>query len=150
MTVKNYNKKLMFTILALIVITTISLSGLVAYAYSDNNISYSFTIRASQAVSKYSEDEFRNTYNNDNAWKVNLRSSGEGSSTITYFRLCLEDNSGVSSWHSVVQGSGSHYYSAWDGADHTHVYLQGKNNNNTTKTYTVSGYWDEETGISPD
>jgi len=143
-------KKLSSIVIALVVMSTISVGSLAAYAYFDNNFDYKFTIKASQAVSKYSEKEYRNTYNNNNAWKVNLRSSGEGSNTVTKFRLCLADNSGVSSWHNVTQGSGAHYYAAWDGADHTYVYLQGENNNNTTKTYTVSGYWDEETGINPD
>lgn len=150
MLIKNYYKRLTSVILALIVVATISATGLVAYAYSDNNISYSFTIKASQVASKYSEREYRNTYDNSNAWKVNLRSSGEGAKAATYFRLCLKDDSGVSNWKLVAQGSGAHYYSAWDGADHTYVYLQGKNNNNSAKTYTVSGYWDEETGLSPD
>ncbi len=96
--VKKYYKKLTSVILALIVIATVSVTGLVAYAYSDNNISYNFTIKASQAASKYSEREYRNTYDNSNAWKVNLRSSGEGSKAATNFRLCLADNSGVSAW----------------------------------------------------
>lgn len=143
-------KKITAIVMALLVISTISINTLVANAAADSNFDYSFTIKASQATSKYSNGNLRSTYDNDNAWKVNLRSSGEGDSTATYFRLCLNDNSGASSWHLVTQGTGSHYYSATDAADFTTVYLQGKNNNNNTNTYTVTGYWDEETGVTPD
>lgn len=142
-------KKISSIIMALLVIMTLSVNTLVAYASADSEFDYLFTIKASQAVSRYSDGHFRSTYNNNNAWKVNLEVSGEGDGTATSFRLGLSDNSGGSEWHAVAQGSGDHYYSATDAADWTTVYLQGKNNNNTTKSYTISGYWDEETGVSP-
>lgn len=135
--------------MALLVISTISINTLVANAAVNDKHDYLFTIKASEGTSRYSNGNLRSTYDN-NAWKVNLEVSGEGDGTATKFRLCLKDNSGASAWHSVIQGSGDHYYSATDAADATTVYLQGKNNTSTTKTYTISGYWDEETGVSPD
>lgn len=143
-------KKLIAIVMALLVISTISINTLVANAAVNDNHDYLFTIKASQGTSKNSNGNLRSTYDNNNAWKVNLEVSGEGDNTATYFRLCLKDDWEASNWHLVTQGSGEHYYSASDAADATTVYLQGKNNNNTTKSYTISGYWDEETGVTPD
>lgn len=143
---KKQFKKLASMLLILVMLASVSINALVAYASSDNNYSYKFQIEANETA-KYSEGKFRSTSNNYNAWKVNLQSSGEGEKTITKFRLCLNDGTGASAWHSVTQGSGAHYYSTNDAADFRTVYLQGRNNNDSTKKYTVSGVWDEETGL---
>ncbi|WP_418588192.1 DUF2712 domain-containing protein, partial [Ruminococcus sp.] len=40
------------------------------------------------------------------------------------------------------------YKRANDNGDHINVYLTAENNNfMSSKTYTVTGYWDEETGV---
>lgn len=51
----------------------------------------------------------------------------------------------VSATHDVTQGTGDHYYSAYSSASQRDVCLGAENNNNSLRTYTVSGYWDEET-----
>ncbi len=57
------------------------------------------------------------------------------------------DKSGtqVSNTVDVQQGGGSYYRSAKQTASKSYVCLAAENNNYTSTTYTVSGYWDEET-----
>lgn len=47
--------------------------------------------------------------------------------------------------HDIKEGTGDHYYSAFSSASQRDVCLGAENNNNSSSTYTVSGYWDEET-----
>ncbi len=47
--------------------------------------------------------------------------------------------------HDVKQGTGAHYFTAYSGANQTKVCLAAENNNDLPNSYTVSGYWDEET-----
>lgn len=147
---KERTKKISAVFLVLLAVSTFFASSLVAHASVDSNIEYSFVVKANNGLNKDPDGRRRQTSNNNNAWKVNLRVSGEGDKTATKFRLCLKDDSAASAWHTVIQGSGSHYYATNDAADHKTVYLQGQNNNTSTKSYKVSGYWDEETGILPD
>lgn len=113
---------------------------------ADNNISYKFKIKANNQNS-YSYDEFRQTYNMENKWKIDLRYSGEGDGTISTFWLAKSSNfQRVSGVFNVKEGSGAHYYRASSlASNHTYVSFGAENNNTTTKTYTISGYWDEET-----
>ncbi len=64
--------------------------------------------------------------------------------TVATFWL---DKSGtrVSDVHDVAQGSGAHYYSAFSTANQSNVRLGAENNNASPNSYTISGYWDEET-----
>ncbi|MFQ7310803.1 DUF2712 domain-containing protein [Sellimonas sp.] len=73
--------------------------------------------------------------------------SSEGKGTIATYWLALFNSSHTlaSGTHNVTQGSGAHYYSAKSNASKSNVCLAVENNNNTTNTYTVAGYWDEET-----
>lgn len=113
---------------------------------SDDNHGYSFVIKANHA-NTYSSSRYRQTTNTNNPWKVNMTYSGEGTGTITTYWLALYNSSHtlVSGTHDVKQGSGAHYYTATSKANQMDVCLGAENNNNSTNTYTVSGYWDEET-----
>ncbi len=115
------------------------------YAANDN-IGYSFEIKANYKNS-YSSSRYRQTKNTDNKWKVNMTYSGEGKGTVTTYWLAKDNFSRtrVSDTHDVKQGSGAHYYKAYKSASDTKVRLGAENNNDSSKTYTVSGYWDEET-----
>ena len=53
---------------------------------SDDNIPYSFKIKANYA-NTYSDEEYRQTTNTQNEWKVNMTYSGEGKGTITTYWL---------------------------------------------------------------
>lgn len=136
-------------IICLIIISVISVSAS-AYAY-DNDIGYSFIVKANGASSYSSNSEYRGATTTATPWKVNLTYSAEG--TGTYMRFFLA-KSGIlstqaSDHHDVKQGSGAKYYRAYEIANQTTVKLGAKNNNLVSNTYTISGYWDEETAYHP-
>ncbi len=144
-----YFAKIVASILMLAVVFAISASP-VAYASSDENIDYSFKVKINYAVTRFGESKYRSTSDNNNSWKVNLRTSEEGTNTVTLFSLGLEDYTAASTWYAVTVGSGSHYFPTNDAADFNRVYLQAKDNSNKSATYQITGFWDEETGVTPD
>lgn len=119
-----------------------------AFAASTNdNISYSFTIGASQK-NGYSGPRDRTTTNTRNSWKVNMTYDSEGAGTkATYWLARASDKAMASGSHTITVGSGNHYYPATNTASNKSVVLAGENNNYTPNRYTVAGYWDEETGV---
>lgn len=150
---KKLTKKFIAIVIALFAVSTISAGSLVAMASIDEDIAFSFQIKANNEISRDPNKRFRSTFNNDNAWKVELVTSNETDDRKgcgTYFCLGLDDKTSASAWHLVERGSGEHYYSSNDAADFANVYLQGKDNNNSSKVYTVGGFWDEETDKAPD
>lgn len=115
--------------------------------YQDNNVSFAFRIQGSVDNAQESKERFRHTKDNDNSWKVQLRSSGEGKGTITKFWLENEDGKSASSEYDIKQGDPARYKPANKKGAHIDVLLTAENNNFcSTKQYNVSGYWDEETG----
>lgn len=112
----------------------------------DDNISYSYTVKAYYG-NTYTEGRYRQTPSTSNPWKVNFTYSGEGEGTVTVYWISQYNSAHtqVSNTHEVTQGSGAHYYTAYSGANQTTVCLSMENNNYSGNTYTVSGYWDEET-----
>ncbi len=147
---KNLTKKFIAIVIALLTVTTISASSLVAMASVNENIAFSFKVQAHNAVTRDPNKRFRSTSNNNNAWKVNLTTSDETDSSKgcgSYFCLGLKDQTLASKWYLVERGSGEHYYATNDAADFSYVYLQCKDNNNSSKVYNVAGFWDEETGV---
>lgn len=146
--VKRKYKQLTALLLSVILLTAVSATT-VAYAYFDNDRSYTFKIASNQRVTKYGTKEFRNTKDNNNAWKVKLNVSGEGDGKITQFRLGLADGTAASSWANATQGAKAKYSKSNDAGKHVYVYLNGRNNNKNATTYTITGVWDEETGKAP-
>ncbi len=121
-------------------------TGFASINASDDNISYSFKLKANYANS-YTKSRYHQTSNTKNKWKINHAYSSEGRNTIATFWLAKSNSSHtrVSNTHDVHQGTGPHYYNAWSGASKTDVCLGAENNNGTSKEYSISGYWDEET-----
>ena len=137
----------------LLIVSTFAVTGyaLTDELSTDDNHSFSFKIPANQNQGRYTSGKFRSTTDHNNAWKVNFKTSNEPGTGNTYtkFSICLNDGTLASSWHTVQESSGAHYYAGNDWGDYITVYLHGKDNNNIASSYPVSGYWDEETGVAP-
>lgn len=133
-----------------IVSIIISSLSIPAFAYVNDSLGYSFTIKPYLGNTYLEEARFRETYNNNNAWKVQLSYSGEGNGTITRFWL-EKANTGTSSpaseYYLIQQGHAPYYKPATNVGDHTDVKLAAENNTSTALSYTASGVWDEETGV---
>ena len=127
---------------------TLSALGFSSYAYGgDNNIGYSFSVPGGQNWA-FSNAKYRGPSGTSVPWKVNFTYSSEGVGTyMQYFLAGTEwiSLSKLSDYKMVKQGSGVKYYHAYDSAYNRNVRLGARNNNNVSKSYTVSGYWDEET-----
>jgi hypothetical protein len=110
---------------------------------SDDDHDFSFTLKPSYQ-NNYSGSRYRQTTSSSNPWKVDFTYSSEGAGTYATFWL---DKSGtlVSGTKTVKQGSGAKYYSAYGQASGSNVRLGAENNNNSPNSYSISGYWDEET-----
>lgn len=113
----------------------------------DANHNFSFTVGSYHKNGRNEVGRYRKTTNPNNAWKVQLVQSGEGSGTITRFWLEHYDGENVSDGVNVTQGVGATYSPAYSSASQSTVYLTGENNNYNGASYSVSGYWDEETGV---
>ncbi|MGN8712135.1 DUF2712 domain-containing protein [Hornefia butyriciproducens] len=111
---------------------------------SNDNYGFSFKLKAGYQNS-YSEKRYRQTTNEDNKWKVNMKYNSEGDGCKATFWLAKSDENRtvVSNTHTIKQGSGAHYYKATAGASKTNVRLGAENNNDAACT--ISGFWDEET-----
>lgn len=123
-----------------------SLFSLNAFAGNDN-VGFSFTIKAWQGNTRVEDGRYRETANPNNSWKVNLTDSGEGTETITRFWLENFNQDNVSSAIDAVEGSGAHYKEAYGSASQVTCYLTAENNNWNNETYIAYGFWDEETTI---
>lgn len=132
-------------ILTLALAIICAMSAIPTFA-SNDNIGYSFSIKSS-LQNTYSDKRYRQTTDTSNKWKVNMAYSEEGVGTMTVYWLSLFNSTHerVSGTHSIKQGTGDHLYNATYKASQTDVCLSAENNNNSLNTYTVSGYWDEET-----
>lgn len=145
---KNSLKKKVISIsMCVVAVSTLMIPSVFA-AYKDNNIGFSFRIQGSVDNAQAPKSEFRNTSDNSNSWKVQMSKSGEGQHTITNFWIVNKNGRSASSEYSIKQGDSARYREANDNGDHINVYLTAENNNfMSSKTYTVTGYWDEETGV---
>lgn len=113
---------------------------------SNDNYGYSYTVKAEHGNTYTQVSRYRQTTNTKNQWKVDMTYSGEGKGTVTTYWLALFDTHAIASGtHNVTQGSGAKYFDATSVASQRNVCLGFENNNYTTSTYVVSGYWDEET-----
>lgn len=110
---------------------------------SDDNVGYSFTLKANYG-NTYSSERYRQTDNKYNTWKVKMTYSSEGTGKIATYWLDKKGTQ-VSDTIPVKQGLAAVYTPAYQTANQSWVRLGAENNNLTADTYTVSGYWDEET-----
>lgn len=113
----------------------------------NDDVPFSFTMKAKLAKS-YTGDRYRETTRTNNPWKVNMTGSTEGKNTQAYYFLASNGILRIqySEQYLVKAGSGNHYYKAYSNGSKQNVSLGCRNNNDVNKKYTVSGYWDEETG----
>ena len=120
-------------------------------AAKTNNYSFKFKIRDYQKNS-YSDERERSTKNRKCAWMVDFRKSTEddhGKACKTRFWLDRSNFFGIgvqaSDDHDILEGSGRKFYPSTKEGTQCTVSLGAENNNYNAKTYTASGYWDEET-----
>lgn len=157
-TLKNLKKRLaVYLILAVLSVTMCG--SLTSLAAADNSYKYNFTVKSNQAASHDDNDwRYRGTTNLDSSWKVDFQNSTEypaSSNTKTLFYLGIKNTNGYnkigSLAHSIKEGSGAKYYSAYSSASKQYVTLYARDNNDGSykSAYDVSGVWDEETGKSP-
>lgn len=138
---KNINKIKVGIVVAMLV----SMSTIPSFA-KENNYPYYFSIKAGNG-NGYSAAKYRQTTDKNNKWKVNMTFSEEGKGTVATYWLALNNKSKTlaSDTHNIKQGSGDHYYKALGNAGKKNVRLAAENNNYSTQSYLVAGYWDEET-----
>lgn len=115
------------------------LADVETYAYSNDNIPFHLNIQPHQ-------HNARTTTNVNNKWKVKMTKSYEGPGTYTNFWLELYNGKNVANVVATRVEDGARYSPAYSSASQTTVYLTSENNNDNDVTYTVEGYWDEETG----
>ena len=135
-------------ILAFLMILCCVTAGFSMTAFAGNDdIPYSFTMKA-HGKKSYTGDRYRETTRTNNPWKVNMTLNTEGKNTKAYYFLASNGIRRIqySDQHLIEAGSGDHTYKAYAEASKQGVSLGCKNNNDVPKSYTVSGYWDEETG----
>ncbi|WP_285769014.1 DUF2712 domain-containing protein [Peribacillus sp. SI8-4] len=125
--------------------------GTLSVEAGNENSGYTFKIKKNQGNESRST-KYRQTTNERNTWKVRMYKSGEGTNTYTTYWLEKSDGTNVSPAVDVKAGnkdskSGRNYYikGNW-GANAANVRLTAENNNVSSSTFSVSGYWDEETG----
>ncbi|WP_285769015.1 DUF2712 domain-containing protein [Peribacillus sp. SI8-4] len=143
-------KKVRIIALGTILACSIGL-GTLSVEAGNENMDYSFTILKDQKNS-YTGTKYRQTTNERNTWKVRMYKSGEGTNTYTTYWLEKSNGTNVSPAVDVKAGnkdskSGRNYYIKGDwGANAANVRLTAENNTASSSTFSVSGYWDEETG----
>lgn len=147
--------------IALVIFTAVT-AQLSVVAAVDNNIDFTFEIRAEMVPNYDKNEQRRSTSDVNNAWKVKLTSSNEptkahpdgSAKTATKFYLGINNHSVKknevgSIQYNVLEGDEAKYYAAYQKASPADVYLYGRDNNVTNHVYAVSGVWDEETGKKP-
>lgn len=129
-----------FCAMAFILITqTVKVSA------SNDNHPFSFTMLG-EYENSYSIERYRQTSSCSNPWKVIFTYSEEGKGTKANFWLARESDKKKSSGvYTVVQSNIATYGEALVYANETDVCLGCENNNYSTKSYSIAGYWDEET-----
>ncbi|WP_047980202.1 DUF2712 domain-containing protein [Ornithinibacillus contaminans] len=135
-----FKKNIRILAAAVLGLSLLATSGVV-FASNDNH-NFSFKI-GSYYSNSFSAERYRQTDSIDNKWKVNLAYSSEGAGTITTFWIHKGSNR-VSEYKSITQGTGAHTYKPYSTANKSYVKLGAENNNYSSNTYSVSGYWDEE------
>ncbi|WP_330655731.1 DUF2712 domain-containing protein [Anaerostipes faecis] len=80
-----------------------------------------------------------------NPWKVKMMYSAEGTGTKAFYWIAnASSKSKVTAGMTVTQGSHERRQEPYASANQKWVRLAVKNNNDSNKTYYVSGVWDEE------
>ena len=139
--------KKMFASVFVVAVVFSCVSTINAHAATNDNYDYKFQIGRWAGNGSVEKARERTTEYYNNAWKVRLDTSGEGTGTITRFWLELKSGTNVTGAIQAKQGGAEQYKIAYPEAQKKWVYLTGENNNYNNSTYYVTGIWDEETGI---
>ncbi|MGE6717209.1 DUF2712 domain-containing protein [Peribacillus frigoritolerans] len=125
--------------------------GTLSVEAGNENTGYSFMIKKDQG-NEFTGTKYRQTTTERNTWKVRMYYSQEGTNTYTTYWLEKSNGTNVSPAVDVKAGNKNsksgrnHYIKGNAGANATEVRLTAENNNVSSSTYSVEGYWDEETG----
>ena len=118
--------------------------------------SFCFEIKSHCAASRNPGSIKRTSHKTDNAWSVDFRKSNESGSGRTSTRFYLgkvipnHTNEYGSALHTIQEGSGNKYYSAYSKVCPATVCLYGRDNDDgISEKYTVSGYWSPQTWHDP-
>ncbi len=125
---------------------SVAVASVVPAFASNDNIYYSFTMPSKRkAVYAGGKGRYRQTKRTTNPWKVKMMYSAEGTGTKAFYWIAnASSKSKVTAGMTVTQGSHERRQEPYAAANQNWVRLAVKNNNNTAKTYYVSGVWDEE------
>lgn len=147
--------------IALVIFTAVT-AQLSVVAAVDNNIDFTFEIRAEMVPNYDKNEQRRSTKDVNNAWKVKMETSSEptkghpdgSAKTVTKFYLGIirsgnQHNDVGSIQYEIKEGDAAKYFAAYQKASPADVYLYGRDNNKTNHSYGVTGVWDEETGKKP-
>lgn len=138
------NKRVRGTLIALLAFGVMFVGDNVSA--EDKAVGYNFTVGYNQNPG-VSSSRYRETTNNHNCWKANMTYSSEGQNTVMNFWLA-KNTSNASDMSSLRVAGKTKYKYAYDNAARTNVNLKAVNNSYVPRSYTVSGYWDEETGVT--
>ncbi|MFJ7470787.1 DUF2712 domain-containing protein [Peribacillus frigoritolerans] len=141
------SRKSNFLMYVLIIISIFSIgSSVFAANNTGDDKSFRFTVPASSNPDKgttydngYSQTQSRSTAEKNAPWYLNLAYSSEGAGTIT--TMWLAKSSSVYS-HPNKYYQGKKYTIKVKSAVSGSVRIGAENNNLSTKSHTVEGYWD--------
>ena len=129
--------------LLLLVIMTIAAVWVPVYA-ADNDYGYEFDLKAGHVNAYTSREEYRQTTDVYNHWKVDMSYHSRGSNAqATYWLAKASGKARVTDVLTTTPRVGAVYRSAWPAANQTTVCLGAENFKDETAH--VTGYWDEET-----
>lgn len=138
---------LMTVLIALVTVVTpmVSLAG-------EDRVPFNFVVSINGNPSHYTISRYRQTTNTRNTWKVQMDYSDEAKSvrSVTKFYLGVKHspyNEQGSQMVKVILREGAYYTPAYTNASKKDVFLYARDDTTTNKNYTVTGYWDEETGV---
>ncbi|WP_285768013.1 DUF2712 domain-containing protein [Peribacillus sp. SI8-4] len=141
------SRKSNFFMFVLIIASVFSIgSSVFAANNTSDDKSFRFTVPASSNPDKgttyengYSETQSRSTAEKSAPWYLNLAYSSEGAGTVTIMWL---DKNGTSYSHPSKYYQGKKYTIKVKKAASGSVRIGAENNNLSTKSHKVEGYWD--------
>lgn len=129
--------------LLLLVIMTIGAVWVPVYA-ADDNYPYEFDLKTGHVNAYTSREQYRQTTDVYNHWKVNMRYHSRGDNAqATYWLAKASGKAKVSDTLTTTPRVGDVYRSAYASASQVYVCLGAENFRDETAH--VTGYWDEET-----
>lgn len=149
-------KKIMAATLSLAMLMGVGNTVDSSAANALNKKAFSFNVESNHGRNHTKESMKRTAKATDNAWMVDFRASNETSSgnTATIFYLGIvkknANNGYGSAYRTVKEGSGPKYFSPYDTTYNKDIVLYAMDNKDgTTNGYSISGYWNAQSGHKP-